>query len=211
MNNKDIKRKLNNDIDNMAPDILQNILSQPIEKIETEEELFGKNETLFEKEKSSIYRGMTFKMAMAVSMCLVLLITLVYPGMIGNETQTVYAFSVNIDVNPSVRINVNTVGRVESVKALNKDAKKLLEKVPNLKKENYLKATKIIMDSCYKKGYLKKKKSAALVSIVSKDKAVNKNNFKNLKKVIKNSNKSKGVIIFQNYKTNKKATKLAKK
>ena len=210
MKEKDIKRKLDNDIEKMAPDILQNILSTPQKKIESEEELFGNNELLFQEKKKS-GRSLTYRMAMAMCMCIILFVTVINPGMIGKDNTSVYAFSVNIDVNPSIRINVNKKGQIEDVKALNKDAKKLLAKIPDVRKENFLKGTKLIFDQCKKDGYLKNKKSAALITMIGRNKKVNKTNYKNLKKVIKVGKKSKGQVLFQNYKYSKKAEKLAKK
>ena len=46
----DIKEKLNQELDKMAPDILEKVLAKPIEPIESEENLFN-NEPLFEEKK----------------------------------------------------------------------------------------------------------------------------------------------------------------
>ena len=50
MQEKDIKEKLNQELDKMAPDILEKVLAKPIEPIESEENLFN-NEPLFEEKK----------------------------------------------------------------------------------------------------------------------------------------------------------------
>lgn len=50
MQEKDIKEKLNQELDKMAPDILEKVLAKPIEPIESEEDLFN-NEPLFEEKR----------------------------------------------------------------------------------------------------------------------------------------------------------------
>ena len=45
MQEKDIKEQLNQELDKMAPDILEKVLAKPIEPIESEEDLFN-NEPL---------------------------------------------------------------------------------------------------------------------------------------------------------------------
>lgn len=52
MQEKDIKEKLNQELDKMAPDILEKVLAKPIEPIESEEDLFN-NEPLFEEKKKT--------------------------------------------------------------------------------------------------------------------------------------------------------------
>ena len=41
MQEKDIKEQLNQELDKMAPDILEKVLAKPIEPIESEEDLFN--------------------------------------------------------------------------------------------------------------------------------------------------------------------------
>ena len=43
MQEKDIREKLNKELEEMAPDMLQKILDTPIEPIKSEKELFGKD------------------------------------------------------------------------------------------------------------------------------------------------------------------------
>ena len=50
MQEKDIKEQLNQELDKMAPDILEKVLEKPIEPIESEEDLFN-NKPLFEEKK----------------------------------------------------------------------------------------------------------------------------------------------------------------
>ena len=51
MQEKDIKEKLNQELDKMAPDILEKVLAKPIEPIESEENLFKTN--LYLKKKKT--------------------------------------------------------------------------------------------------------------------------------------------------------------
>ena len=50
MQKKDIREKLNQELEQMAPDMLDKILSTPIEPVKNEEELFGENKPLFNEE-----------------------------------------------------------------------------------------------------------------------------------------------------------------
>ena len=53
MQEKDIRQKLNQELEQMAPDMLNKILQTPIEPVKNERELFGRNKPLF-KEKRDI-------------------------------------------------------------------------------------------------------------------------------------------------------------
>lgn len=165
MQEKDIKRKLNQELDEMAPDILDRILAQPIEKIESEKELFGKDKPLF-KEKKSIKRFLYAPAITAIAACFVMVIFLMQSGF-----NTTTAFSIVIDVNPSITIEVDEDGNVEKIVAGNKDAKKIVKKVNEEIDEgdSYEKVLRKVVKHLNKEGYLKKKDKAMLLSVVSEN------------------------------------------
>ena len=70
MQEKDIKEQLNQELDKMAPDILEKVLEKPIEPIESEEDLFN-NEPLFEEKKDK-GKYLWIPQVIAVVACLVL-------------------------------------------------------------------------------------------------------------------------------------------
>ena len=70
MQEKDIKEQLNQELDKMAPDILEKVLAKPIEPIESEEDLFN-NEPLFEEKKDK-GKYLWIPQVIAVVACLVL-------------------------------------------------------------------------------------------------------------------------------------------
>lgn len=220
MQEKDIKNKLNQELDKMAPDILENILSKPIEPIESEEELFN-NGPLFEK---NIDKGkyLWIPQVIAVVACLVLVAVLSSMWFKPNVTPTApepraaTAFVITIDVNPSITMNVREDNTVQSIKASNKDAGKIVKKVKKQLKDDttYGEAMEMIVSRLKKKGYLKKEKSAMLVSVVSEDSASGETKLKEVKgytKQIKKDKKVKCATIYQNCVSNDKTKKIAKK
>lgn len=166
MQEKDIKRKLNQELDEMAPDILNKILAQPIERIESEKELFGKDKPLF-KEKKNFRQYMFAPAITAIAACFVMVIFFLQ----SNGVKTNVAFSIVVDVNPSITIEVDEDGAVEKIVAGNKDAKEIVDNInKNLDDDaSYEKILSEIVDELNEAGYLKKKDKAMLFSVVADD------------------------------------------
>ena len=128
MQEKDIREKLNQELEEMAPDMLEKILSKPIEPVKNEKELFGRNKPLF-KEKKNIKRYFIVPAMLAVAACLVMAVILMKPLFNVQNNNTKMAFSIIVDVNPSVEIQVNKDGKVDRVLADNKDAKSMIREI----------------------------------------------------------------------------------
>ena len=217
MQEKDIREKLNQELEEMAPDMLSKILSTPIEPVQNEKELFGKDRPLFKEEKN--WKQYLKVPAIAtVAACFVALIIILYPLLgIGIHEQQQVAFSIVIDVNPSISIDVNEDGSIHKIRAVNKDAKKIVKYVNSeLKDEDdYKTAMKLVVKNLKTEGYLKKKKNAMLVSAipVEKDNDVSKE-LKAVKRETKDVLEAKHIeckTVYQSVELDDKVQKVAEK
>lgn len=215
MQEKDIREKLNQELEEMAPDMLEKILSKPIEPVKNEKELFGRNKSLF-KEKKNIKQYFIVLAMLAVAACLVMAVILMKPLFNVQNNNTKMAFSIIVDVNPSVEIQVNKDGKVDRVLADNKDAKSMIREIDGeIKKDyDYNDAMKVVIKNFKKNGYLKKKNSAMLVSLTNEKEDVPKEKLKEIKiettKVLADK-KIKCKTVFQNCKIDGDVKKVAKK
>lgn len=215
MQEKDIREKLNQELEEMAPDMLEKILSKPIEPVKNEKELFGRNKPLF-KEKKNIKQYFIVPAMLAVAACFVMAVILMKPLFNVQNDNTKMAFSIIVDVNPSVEIQVNKDGKVDRVLADNKDAKSMIREINGeIKKDyDYNDAMKVVIKNFKKNGYLKKKNSAMLVSLTNEKEDVSKEKLKEIKiettKVLADK-KIKCKTVFQNCKIDGDVKKVAKK
>lgn len=217
MQEKDIREKLNQELEQMAPDMLNKILSTPIEPVKNEDELFGKERPLFKNEKKWKQYFKVPAIAAAAA-CFVALIIILYP-MLGNvdNTSTKTAFSIVVDVNPSISIDVNEDGSVRRIKAVNKDAKNIVNYVKSEMNEedDYKTVMKLIVKNLKQEGYLKKKKNAMLVSAIPAEKDCDIT--KQLKEIKKETNEALEIrkisckTVYQKVQINNRIKKVAGK
>lgn len=217
MQEKDIREKLNQELEQMAPDMLNKILSTPIEPVKNEDELFGKERPLFKNEKKWKQYFKVPAIAVAAA-CFVALIIILYP-MLGNvdNTSTKTAFSIVVDVNPSISIDVNEDGSVRRIKAVNKDAKNIVNYVKSEMNEedDYKTVMKLIVKNLKQEGYLKKKKNAMLVSAIPAEKDCDIT--KQLKEIKKETNEALEIrkisckTVYQKVQINNRIKKVAGK
>lgn len=212
MQEKDIKSKLNQELEEMAPDILNKILAQPIEPIKSEKELFGKDRPLF-KEKKKISKFIYAPAMTAVAACLIMVMFLLNPS---TPTESVSAFSIVIDVNPSISIDVNEDGTVKKVIAENKDAKKIVKEInEDLEQDDsYNKVVRKLIKELDKEGYLKKKDKAMLISVVAEDKNLGKTKVSEVKEKTEKFTKKNDINckpVYQNCVVTEEVKKVAKK
>lgn len=172
MQEKDLKQKLNQELEEMAPDILGNILAKPRVPLKNEKELFGDNKPLF-KEKRNYKKIGWFVAAAAMFVVVIAIATIVT---INNRSLTPQitgvnqaAYSIMIDVNPSVKIDVDRDGKVVKLSAGNSDAKEIVEHINQKISEDttYEEVMAMVVKGINKKHYFEKKDSAMLVSIIS--------------------------------------------
>lgn len=216
MQEKDIREKLNQELDEMAPDILNRILARPIEPVKSEKELFGKNKPLFKEKKKIENYFWVPAMTVAVTVCLLIALLVIKPWSLTPTTKANIAFNIMIDVNPSINIKVNEDGTVSKVEAGNKDAKKVVEKV-NAKIEmdtDYNKAVQLVIKQLNKEGYLNKNKNAMLLSVVSDDRESIKETAREIKETVKKYKEKKEIkctTVYQNCEVDDKVLKVAEK
>lgn len=212
MKEKEIKEYFDQIFETMAPDLLDEICSQQREKIADEDELFGKDEPLFEDKKKKIVGGSVIT---AVAACFLAIILFAVPNVNLPQDNNV-AFMIVIDVNPSISVKFNSEGQISDVIAGNKDAEKITE---NIKKKvsdetKYEDIMNIIIDEIHKQGYLNERKNSMLVTIVSGDSKKRKEVLSQVKnnteKYVEESNK-KIKTIYQGIKVNKEIRNVAKK
>lgn len=216
MQEKDIRKKLNQELDEMAPDILNKILAQPIEPVKSEKELFGKNKPLFKEKKQIRNYFWAPAMTAVVAACILIAILIMQPWSLTQTTPTNTAFNIMIDVNPSINIKVNKDGTVDKVEAGNKDAKEIVKKINKEldKGTTYNKAVELTIKQLKNQGYLKKEKNAMLLSVVSDDKEAIKETAKEIKETAKKYKEKKDIkctTVYQNCEVNDKVLKVAEK
>ena len=219
MQEKDMKKRLDQELSEVAPDILQNILAQPRVPITDEKELLGDDAPLFKERK--VIRPWAWAGAVAAAVALIFVITSFFN--LNNQqvqnpshpAQKQMAYSILIDVNPSIEIRVGKDGYVEKVKAGNDDAKPIVKKVNKKlgEKASYKEAMRLVVVQLNKK-YLKKKNSAMLVSVSADDEDAIKGKSKEIKKVtdgIKKDEKVKCKTLYQKCVVTKKVKKVSEK
>ncbi|MBQ9625353.1 MAG: PepSY domain-containing protein [Clostridia bacterium] len=164
MNNKDIEKRILTEIQQETPDVLRGIrLGLLVPRHEKKEE-----DTMnFEHSKTKTAKSFSLKPAIAFFMALLLVVA-------GFSTfqkwDTVYGLGsvVEIDVNPSVELQLNGKGKVIEAKALNADGEKILDGM-DLSKTDLNVAINAIMGSMYKNGYINELQNSVLVSVKDKD------------------------------------------
>lgn len=217
MQEKDIRKQLNQELEKMAPDILNNILAQPIEPVKNEKELMGKDKPLFH-EKKKVAKYIAAPALLIVAACLAVVILFIQPSMQtkNSDGKMNVAFSITVDVNPSIKIDVRKDGSVKKITALNKSGKKIVKKVNQKieKDTDYNQAVKLVVKNLNKNGYLKTKKNAMLLSVVSDDKEAGKEKLRELKANTKNYQKKQEIkctTVYQNCVRSDKIVKVASK
>lgn len=164
--NSELRRRLEDGLDEMAPRLAARILEQELQPIASEAELFG------EEQDVKVVRKMPPKGKHAPAK--------LYRAVVGLAAAFVMFFcfqevresniiegQIIVDVNPSLSLSINKMGRVKKVEALNEDgisivdglSKKsgpvgaVLESVfASLETQNYLKSDKsgVLVSYCYK-------------------------------------------------------------
>ena len=213
MQEKDIREKLNQELEQMAPDMLNKILQTPMEPVKNERELFGRNKPLF-KEKRDIRKYFIAPALVAIAACIIIAVMIMRPAITPENTNL--AFQIIVDVNPSISIDVDNNGIVQKVSAGNKDAKAIVKQVREKLNKNsgYTEAVELVVKNLNKNGYLDKKKNAMLLSVVSDDREQVKEEAKNVKIVAKRIIENRNIkckTLYQNCDITDEVKKVSKK
>lgn len=155
MKNKTIEARLNKEIEQTVPDIFDSIVNAPIVKMEEHDYI---------TRQSMVKKSKYQKKLLAVCINFILIIIVFTSRYQFSTTDSI----IDIDVNPSIEINLNRQGKVLRVNAFNDDANIILGDM-NLKKVDLDFAINAIMGSMVKKGYINSNSNAILISVQNKN------------------------------------------
>jgi len=156
---QDFDKRLDAGIDDLAPNLVDAVLSQDVCKVESEEELFSELNPVQEKprKKQSVRsRWLKYASCAAAVLCVCM-------GFFGVHNAYAVQGKIIVDVNPSVELSVDKSGNVTDVKAVNKDGKAIVKDMKT-KKGKVAKVLPKVFDTLKDHGYLNKQKSGMLVS-----------------------------------------------
>lgn len=154
MNHKKIKDKINHSFEKITPNILESVLNTEVEKMEKPDIIIKQK---LEKKKINYFSY--------ASVCAVLIFAI---GLYSFINYFQIASFISIDVNPSFEITTNKKEKVLNIKALNKDAVKVIEDM-DLKGIQLNVAVNAIIGSMVKNGYVTKQNNTILVSVINND------------------------------------------
>ncbi len=153
MNNKRVDSDLKRAIENITPDIYENIISVPVSKMKAHDHITMQT-------TSTVKRSFSFQIATVF-----VLFVMVIGFFIGwSQIFQVYGV-VDLDVNPSIELNLNRQNRVIKANAINLDGTLILSNLSlrHVKLENAIDA---ILASMTQKGYLNSSADTILVTVL---------------------------------------------
>lgn len=195
---KNIENIYINSIEQIVPDVLDNILAQDVVPMEREDDIIG--QTI--KNKKTPKRNRTFLCAISVAVAAIFLLFL--------HNRSVIETRIIIDVNPSFEVQLNKQGQVKKVIGINKDAQNILEKI-TFTDENLNNTIEKLIKTMDENGYFKNK-TAVLVSVQNKQKNTALHIENTIKKQIKNlckNSETNPIIYTQSIENNKEIQKVA--
>lgn len=158
MKNRDIKYKLNNEVSSLVPNVLDNILEKCEKKKGFKEQM--------NKEKASEKKKIFTIPRLAIGLCAIVLVMGIFGFNYYNNLKVMSV--IEIDVNPSIELEVNKEDKIIKVAALNDDAKKILDGM-DLEKVDLDVAVNALIGSMIKNGYLTIDQNSILVSVNNGD------------------------------------------
>lgn len=151
-NNREIEKKLKEEIESVVPDVLENIKQNA--KAQSDNTVVLNFET--KKKKRN-----TFKTVSAVAAVFAVVFASLYLYLFAPQKNN---FSVELDVNPGVLLEVDKNEKVIGVTKLNKDADIVLDGM-DLKGSNLNVAVNALMFSIIKNGYINEMTNSVLLSV----------------------------------------------
>ncbi len=207
MKSRNVKKYINNAISNSVPDVLDNI----IEKCDIKRGFNMNDKKIVESEKKNKF-FLTPKFIGGACAAVLLLGIIGFTGV--NQYNRKYAIDsvIELDVNPSIELNVNKEKDIISAIALNDDAKKILKDM-DLKDVDLNVAVNAIIGSMMKNGYLTIDQNSILVSVKNKDSKESEKLQQDITKEINDllkASKIEGAILTQEFdNTDKNVEKLS--
>lgn len=199
----DIESRIHRGMNQIAPDVFQNILADTSPRLESE--VWMLKDQPSEKRNAWMRAART---AALLAACFILVAGLgVYQMFFKVDS------IVEIDVNPSLELQINRGDRVVRMNALNADGVKILDDLEeDLSHMRLDDAVCILVDEMVEEGYLDQEKNSVLVSVSHGDED-RSNQLQllvadNVKETLK-QDEIKGVVYHQSYETNDTVSELS--
>lgn len=166
MNNKQIEEKLKNAVSHATPDVLENILSQCSNEKGTVIDMTQ----MFEDKSNKSSRKHTAIAFGAAAAAIALFATGIFAGSRFSYLTNAVDSIVEIDVNPSVQLQINRNEKVLEATALNDDATQILEGM-DLEGAQLNVAVNALIGSMLRHGYIDELANSVLISVENDDTA----------------------------------------
>ncbi len=166
MNNKQIEEKLKNAVSHATPDVLENILSQCSNEKGTVIDMTQ----MFEDKSNKSSRKHTAIAFGAAAAAIALFATGIFAGSRFSYLTNTVDSIVEIDVNPSVQLQINRKEKVLEATALNDDATQILDGM-DLEGAQLNVAVNALIGSMLRHGYIDELANSILISVENDDTA----------------------------------------
>ncbi|WP_453990367.1 anti-sigma-I factor RsgI family protein [Bacillus nitroreducens] len=137
--------------------------TKPSYEIGEEISFFPIYERVGNTSKQRFFKMKKWRYALASSLVAIFLLSLFIPFSTRNE---VYAY-MSIDINPSFEVGLDEELRVISIEALNDEAEKLMESIPDWKKSSLDSITEKIIQHSKDNGFLEEGKEVLITTVVA--------------------------------------------
>ena len=166
MNNKQIEEKLKNAVSHATPDVLDNILSQCNNEKGT---VIDMTQMFEDKSKKSSHKRTAIAFGAAAA-AIALFATGIFAGSRFSYLTNAVDSIVEIDVNPSVQLQINRKEKVLEATALNDDATQILDGM-DLEGAQLNVAVNALIGSMLRHGYIDELANSVLISVENDDTA----------------------------------------
>ncbi|MDO4553495.1 MAG: hypothetical protein Q4C22_08200, partial [Bacillota bacterium] len=163
MKNKYIEASLDRAVEQSLPHMYEDLAAEEVRKMDIPDFIMEQSGTRTKEAPARKRRAFTGRLAAGL-VCLLMAVGL-YTGW---DQYLAVSAIIDLDVNPSIELDVNQQERVVDVRALNQDGEAILEGL-DLKRQSYDQAVLTVIGSMYVNGYLNSSGSAVLVSVQTQD------------------------------------------
>lgn len=199
----DIEKRIHRGMNQLAPDVFQNVLADTGPKLRSEVWLAEEEH----KDSRNFWMRAARTAAVLAACCLLILGLSVYQ--ISLKVDSV----VEIDVNPSLELQLNRNAQVVRVNALNADGVKILDDTQeNLKRAKLDEAIHVLVNTMVRDGFLNEEKNSVLVSVdhgdAEKSEELQQLVADNVKEAL-SQDQITGIVYHQSYSTSSTITEIA--
>lgn len=145
MKKKELKKRIEDGFSQLAPDMFEAVM----EAAEEENIVWSQKDSkrLREQEK----RGIRPRYALSFCTCLAMICMCIF-GIFSEKQNHVFMV---LDINPSIRVEVNEFRQVESLKGLNQDGKDVVKELKWKKRESVQELLDVLIQDVVEKSYLR--------------------------------------------------------